>query len=148
MKKSLILYHSEHHGNTKKVALEIAKVLNADLISSHEAENFIETYNLIGFGSGIYYGKFHDTIYKIIESLLFQDGKNCFIFSTTGSKNYSMRGHSLIKEKLKEKGFTIIGEFSCLGYDTALTVKGINHGRPNREDLNKAREFAQNLIEG
>ena len=147
MKRTLIIYHSEHHGNTKKVAKEIAKTLDADLTPSSTPIKNIEKYDLIGFGSGIYYGKFHDNIYKIINSLPYQNSKLCFIFSTAGSKSYGERGHELLKRKLKEKGFKIIGEFSCLGYDTALFSEGINHGRPNDDDLQKARVFAQRLIE-
>ena len=148
MKKSLIICHSEHHYNTKKIAKEIARIINADLISSYEKIINLDKYNIIGFGSGIYYGRFHDNIYKIIESFPYQDSKPCFIFTTTGSKRYSKRGHELIKEKLKEKGFKIIGEFSCLGYDTALSSEGTNLGHPNEEDFRNAREFAEKLLRG
>jgi len=68
------------------------------------------------------------------------------VFSTTGSKTYSARGHKLIIEKLKEKGFSIVGEFSCLGYDTALSPTGINQGKPDMQDLESAREFASRLL--
>lgn len=33
--KVLIIYHSEHHGNTKKIAEAMASVLNAYLLPSH-----------------------------------------------------------------------------------------------------------------
>jgi len=46
---------------------------------------------------------------------------------------------------LKEKGFEVVGEFSCLGFDTALSSKGINIGRPNADDLKAAERFAENL---
>jgi flavodoxin len=54
-----------------------------------------------------------------------------------------------LKTALHKKGFDVIGEFGCLGFDTfALTklVGGINKGRPNQEDLQKAEDFAKDLI--
>jgi flavodoxin len=39
-------------------------------------------YDLIGFGSGIYGGKFHQTLIQFIEGLPTFAGKQAFIFST------------------------------------------------------------------
>jgi len=53
-----------------------------------------------------------------------------------------------IKEKLTKKGFDIIGEFSCRGFNTFGPFKhigGINKCRPNEKDLKKAEEFAKDL---
>ena len=55
-----------------------------------------------------------------------------------------------IKEKLSEKSFDIIGEFSCRGFDTVGPFKligGINKGRPNEKDFENARNFAKDLLE-
>jgi flavodoxin len=55
-----------------------------------------------------------------------------------------------LKEKLSEKGFRIIGEFSCRGYDTFGPFKiigGIRKDRPNKKDIEQARNFAQSLLE-
>jgi hypothetical protein len=55
-----------------------------------------------------------------------------------------------LEEKLSEKGFDIIGEFSCRGFDTYGPFKligGISKGRPNEKDLQKAGKFAQDLSE-
>jgi len=144
--KTLIIYHSEHHGNTEKIARIISTVLNAELLRPQNKDIVgIDNYDLIGFGSGIYYRKFHKDIYSIIEKLPEQEGKKSFIFSTAGNKTYSIKAHDLFKSKLKEKGFQVIGEFSCPGFDTALTPEGINKGRPNASDLKAAENFAENL---
>ena len=42
-------------------------------------------------------------------------------------------------------GFEMVGEYSCFGFDTALSPDGINRGRPNEEDIRAAREFAERL---
>jgi flavodoxin len=145
--KTLILYHSEHHGNTKKIADVIGKTLGAEPVpASVFRSGAVDEYDLIGFGSGIYYSKFHDSLYRVVEKMPKQQGKKAFLFSTTGSKTYSMRAHEAFKTLLTSKGFTVSGEFSCLGFDTALSSEGINKGKPDAFDLKAAEEFAKGLI--
>jgi flavodoxin len=146
--KTLILFHSEHHGNTKKVADVIGKSLGADIVPSVDTTlPELKEYDLAGFGSGIYYGKFHDSLYHVAEDLADQKGKKVFLFSTTGSKTYAMRAHEAFKALLVSKGFTVVGEFSCLGFDTALSAEGINKGKPDASDLKSAEKFAKGLAE-
>jgi len=145
--KTLIVYYSEHHGNTKKVARAMAEVLNAELLKTQDIDlGIISQHDLIGFGSGIYWGRHHKQLFDIIDKLPNQISKKAFIFSTSGAVNKSMSFHEHLKSKLSKKGFEIIGEFSCLGFDTAISESGINKGKPNDKDLNKAKEFALNLL--
>jgi len=54
----------------------------------------------------------------------------------------------LLREKLKAKGYLIIDEFICAGFNTNSFLKlfrGINKGRPNANDLKRAEEFARKL---
>jgi flavodoxin len=144
--KALIIYHSEHHGNTKKVADVIGQALGAKIVRSTDAGSLdIAGYDLIGFGSGVYYSKLHEILVSFVERLPEQREKKAFIFSTTGSKTYSMRAHEAFKDVLVRKGFQIIGEFSCLGFDTALSAEGINRGKPDAGDLKDAQRFAKGL---
>ena len=144
--RTLVVYHSEHHGNTEKIAKVISAALDCRLLKSDETQpHDVSETELVGFGSGIYYGKFHEKMYNLIEGLPPQEGKMAFLFSTTGSKAYSAKAHELFKQRLKEKKFEIVGEYSCLGFDTALSPDGINLGRPNEEDMKAAREFAEGL---
>jgi flavodoxin len=53
-----------------------------------------------------------------------------------------------LKDKLLKKGFDVIGEFNCLGFDTAGPLKaigGLNKNRPNEKDLKKAQDFAREI---
>ena len=53
-----------------------------------------------------------------------------------------------LEKKLRERGFKIIGKFSCLGFNTYGPFKligGISKGRPNEKDLENARIFARGL---
>ena len=57
--KTLILCTSVHHQNTEKVAKVMAEELGADLVSIGQVQpETLTAYDLIGFGSGIYYMKF------------------------------------------------------------------------------------------
>ncbi len=143
----LIIYHSEHHGNTKKIAKAMAEKINADILKAADVNlNKFEEYDIVGFGSGVYNGKLHKELSEILSKLSQQDDKKAFIFSTTGSKTYSSMAHERFRPMLEEKGFEIIGEFSCLGFDTALTKEGINKGRPNKQDIKDAEDFIVNII--
>ena len=61
--KVLIIYNSVHHGNTEKITKVIADELKTKMVkpSDEEASKW-EEYDLIGFGSGIYFGKHHESI--------------------------------------------------------------------------------------
>ena len=55
----------------------------------------------------------------------------------------------ILKDKLKARGYIIVGEFSCAGYNTNSFIKifgGLNKNRPNEEDLGRAKIFALSLI--
>ena len=79
--KTWIVYASVHHQNTEKVAKVMAEELGADLVpvSQAQPETLME-YDLIGFGSGIYGGKFHKTLLQFAESLPDYAGKRAFVF--------------------------------------------------------------------
>ena len=152
--KALIIYISVHHGNTERVAKVMANILDADLLQIKQADaSMLEQYDLIGFGSGIYVGKHHKSLLDFVDKLPMIRNKKAFIFSTSGLRKVRFI-HNLdepLKEKLQRKGFDIIGEFSCRGFDTsraAMIVGGINRGRPNAKDFKRAEDFARGLKNG
>jgi flavodoxin len=149
--KILIVYISVHHGNTEKVARTMANALAADLIQVREASAAVlEQYDLIGFGSGIYFGRHHESVLDFVDKLPVLRNKKAFIFSTSGLRKIPLV-HDFdrsLKKKLQRKGFSVIAEFSCRGLDTyraTRLVGGLNRGRPNAEDLKRAEEFARDL---
>jgi hypothetical protein len=58
--------------------------------------------------------------------------------------------HELLKQELVNKGFIIVDEFICKGFIDFSFIKyffgGLNKKRPNKNDLDKAKEFALKLI--
>jgi len=145
--KTLIICESVHHGNTKKIADVMAVVLGADVKKPAEVDvGKLGEYDLIGFGSGIYMGKFHKNMLALVDKMPKLE-KNAFIFSTSGRDDI-VKDQTGIKEKLAEKGFRIIDGFSCKGLDSVGPLRligGINKGRPDAADLEKAKAFAQKL---
>lgn len=147
--KTAIIYKSVHRGNTKKIAEAMSEALEADLFDLKDVnKDVIKEYDLIGFGSGIYYYKPHKKLRKFVEELEMVENKKAFHFSTSGDGKY----FDWLEKNLSKKGFEVIGEFHCKGY-YAYSIKGIfsrkglNKGRPNEEDFKDAKEFADSLKE-
>ena len=129
----------------------MSDVLNAGLLRVEEVDvNVLAAYDLIGFGSGIYFGRYHKSLLELIDRLPMLENKKAFIFSTSGLRKIPFI-HDFdkpLKEKLLQKGFNIVGKFSCRGFDTSQAAKiigGINRGRPDEKDLNQAENFARGL---
>lgn len=149
MLKALILCYSYHHQNTQKVASAIANVLGAEIKSPKDiSPQEVISYDFLGFGSGIYFGKHHKTLLKIADKLPVLKDKPVFIFSTSGEEGKGEKLNGKLREKLQAKGYHILGEFNCPGYDTTITAKlfgSQQEGRPNEADLAAAQTFAENI---
>ncbi len=157
--KSLIVVFSYHHNNTQKIAEVMAKVLDAQIKTPQQTNpEELQQYDLVGFGSGIDNGKHYAELLDLADKLSQVTNKKAFIFSTSGMpvvvagggrlEEYARKCHTTLREKLQSKGFTIVDEFSCAGFNTNKFLKwfgGINKGRPNAEDLKNAEEFASKL---
>jgi flavodoxin len=142
--KSLLVLYSYHHNNTEKIAKVFAKVLDAQIKTpQHIQPEKLQEYSLIGFGSGIYGAKHHKLLLDLAETLPQVPNGKAFLFSTdalTGRKKV-LKDHKELREKLQSKGYVIIDDFQCKGFNTNSFMKyfgGMNKGRPNAEDLRHA----------
>lgn len=149
---SIIILFSYHHRNTEKIAKEISKILEAEIIKPGEVEiDDLTSYDLIGFGSGIYGAKHHQKLLSLAEKLPSVSEKKSFLFSTGAMSNQKkmIEDHSELSTILMTKGYEIIDHFQCRGFNTNSFMKylgGMNKGRPNAEDLSNARSFAKDLL--
>ena len=157
--KSLLIVYSYHHNNTQKVAEVMAKVLDAETKTPQQTNpEELQKYDLVGFGSGIDTGKNYKELLDFADRLPQVTDKKAFVFSTSGMpvgisgqqrlEEYTSKCHTPLKETLQSKGYTIVDEFSCAGFNTNKFLKyfgGINKGRPNNEDLKHAEAFAEKL---
>ncbi|MCE5189591.1 MAG: flavodoxin [Eubacteriales bacterium] len=148
MKKAVLFYYSIHHGNTEKVAEEIANKLPVDLvrIPSKDPVN-LEGYDLVGFASGIYMSEFGKPVSHFAEELDGLAGKPCFTIYTCGAPAGEFSGP--FAELLKRKGVQIAGKWHCRGFDTYGPFKligGLAKGRPDKADFESAVAFVEELL--
>lgn len=146
--KILIIVKSKHNDNTMKIAEAMSEVAPATVIDLDYAKFYkLSEYDIVGFGSGIYYGKHAKELFDFIKPLC-NKNKYCFVFSTSGSKNYEKNNRALIK-LLESKNKTVLGSFGCPGLDKFFIFGlfgGMNKGRPNTEDFDAAQEFITDII--
>jgi flavodoxin len=159
-KKIVLVVYSFHHFNTLKIAKELAAVLDAEIKKPDEVHiEELKECDLIGFGSGIYSSQQHQSILDLIDSFPRITTKKSFIFSTCGVPSFAFNGghvddymvkiHKPTKNRLEGKGFKVLDEFVCVGWNTNSFLKvfgGINKGRPNRKDIERAKSFAKQII--
>ena len=147
--KSVILFHSVHHGNSKRIAEVFAKILGSEIVDIQKPFFLnIQDYDLIGLGSGIYFSKHSQHLLNCVQKWRTVTPKKAFIFSTRGAGSY-IKHHRALRNILQDKGFQIIDEFSCKGFDSVGPLKlfgGINRGRPDEKDLRRAEYFAIKLL--
>ena len=149
--KSLLILYSYHHMNTEKVAKVFARVLDAKIKTPQQVETKdLKEYDLVGFGAGIDGGKHYKPVLDFADKLPQVDNKKSFIFSTAALTKDKKRDedHSALREKLESKGYQIVDEFQCKGFNTNSFMRflgGMNRGRPNAKDLKNAEEWAQKL---
>ncbi|MDR1514845.1 MAG: flavodoxin family protein [Synergistaceae bacterium] len=146
--KTVIIYASTHHENTKKIVEAMADCISADVVDIvRNKEVNLTNYDIIGFASGVYFHTLHESIKKFINEATFDKKHKSFLVCTCGIgyRDYT-KG---VKKNLAEKGIPCIGSFQCRGYDTFGffdKIGGIAKGHPNDMDLKNARNFVDNII--
>lgn len=144
--KTAIVYASVHHGNTKKLVEAIAAqaegVTLVDAAKTKEID--LKDYDVIGFASGIYYSKFHQSVLNF-ASVNMPEYKNTFFICTYGGKP----SYDSILQAVQEKAVHILGTYGCKGYDTFGPFKligGVAKGHPTQEEVEKAVDFYQEVM--
>jgi flavodoxin len=155
----LMILAASPAGSTAKVARVIADELDARVVGPDQVDLARPgDFSLIGFGSGIFHGEHHAALLALADELPPASHAKAFLFSTCGMParfaspetlaDYSSRNHAALREKLRAKGYEIVGEFGCPGFNDNKFLKlfgGLNRGRPNATDLESARSFAKGL---
>lgn len=151
--KSLIIVYSYHHNNTYKIAQAMAEAIDAEIKTTEQAKNInLNEYDLVGFGAGIDSGMHYKELLDFaIDIHSNKPNKKSFVFSTAGvyTQKKMIKDHSKLNNILNDKGFTNLGDFSCLGFNTNVFLKyfgGLNKEHPNNNDINNAKRFASSLL--
>ncbi|MCU0876869.1 MAG: flavodoxin family protein [Pirellulaceae bacterium] len=147
--RAAVIYKSFHHGNTQRVAEVIADALGGELYSVEQAADLdASQFDLVGFGSGIYFCQHHRELRQFVAK--WPDlPRWSFVFSTAGIATLAPLWHGTLVRLLRQGGSEVIGEFTCPGFDTfgpLWLVGGLHRGRPNERDLERANQFARELL--
>ena len=145
--KSIIIYASTHHGNTRKVVEAIEKECGVDTVDSTKVrEKDLKEYDLIGFASGIFFTKFSEQVLNFARVNLPRE-KEVFFIATAG--NPMQMYFNSIAEVAKDKKCKERGRFLCKGFDTYgpfKIMRGIQKGHPDEAELKEAVAFYKGII--
>ncbi len=147
MKKTVIVYASTHHGNTRKLIEAISEKYQIDIIDAIEQKfaNLSE-YDLIGFASGIDFGKFYDAVEQFLKDNLPENKAVFFMYTCARDDKdftYTMRTEAMKRHAL------LMGEYGCRGYNTYgawKVIGGMNKHHPTKKELDGAVQFYELLI--
>ena len=146
--KTIIIFASTHHGNTRKVVEAISKEFDVELVDATKVQEWdISQYDLIGFASGIFYSKFSKQVLEFARANL-PAKKKVFLIATAGNP-MDLNFHS-IADIVREARCKEIGRFQCKGFDTYGPFKligGIAKGHPDQKDIREAVEFYKEILE-
>ena len=148
---AVILCKSVHHGSTAKIARVMAAALQAEVVQPEEFPyTSLEGGGLVGFGSGVYYGRMHEALFEWLRGLPDTNAAMCpaFVFSTSGLPFLHRFWHAPLIRELSRKGFEVLGDFHCRGHDSwgpLWLAGGINKRHPDGGDLERASQFGAGI---
>lgn len=88
MEKAVIIYASTHHGSTRKLVEAIANQYGIDQIDATKQQYAdLSQYDLIGFASGIDFGKFYDCVEQFLENNLPEKKQVFFLYTCARVSN-------------------------------------------------------------
>ena len=139
--RTMIMYRSRHHGNTRKVVEAIAAAFpedvdTVDVATLGKGEKVdLSGYHLVGVASGIYHGEIDRDLARVLQASL-RDGDFVFSLLTYGgaSKWYGKDVDGICRATRAN----FLAGHGCPGFDTWGPYKlmgGMNKGRPNDEDV-------------
>ena len=145
--KSVIITASVHRGNTRKVVDAIANEVEVDVIDATKVkEQDLSGSDLIGFASGLYGFNLHQSIINF-ASVNLPPYKKIFLLTTSAmDKDFSQS----FMQAIENKSATVVGKFSCHGYNTFGPFKlvgGTSKGHPDERDISNAIEFYKELVQ-
>lgn len=147
---SIIVCKSIAHGNTRQLADAIAEVIDARVVGPDEVDpNELAEHDLIGFGSGIYNRRYHRDLRTLVAAMPTTTTSRAFVFASSGFPDKGLtRFLQPLGPRLTDKGYDVVGTFSCRGLDTSGPLAlfgGVRGGHPDTADLAAVREFARGL---
>lgn len=150
--KTIILYASRHHGNTKKLVDAIVTAhpeidtLDVKQLGKNDYPDLSE-YHLIGVATGIYYSEIDKDMARVLSNVL-QPQDKVFGLMTYGGNN-KWYGKD-IDGICRMKQAVFMGVYGCAGFDTwgpFKLVGGVQKGHPTAEEIQGAVNFYEKIDE-
>lgn len=141
-KTRVAVFYYSRGGNTRKVAQAIAGKMGTEALDAGAVgEGYdLKKCDLLFAGSGNYGDSPGREMLRFIEGIVPAEDRYAAVFGTRGGESEAhlakMRG------ALEGKGLRFLGGWSCPGQEYGLK----NKGRPDEEDLEKARQFAEKIL--
>ena len=146
-KKIVIVYASTHHGNTYKVVKAISEQYHIEIIdATKQTIADLQKYDIIGFASGIDFGKFYPAVEDFVRENL-PSKKQVFFLYTCAMVRKGFT--TSIREIVSQKEAMILGEYGCKGYNTYgpwQIIGGMNKKHPTKEEIALAVKFVGDLL--
>lgn len=150
--RTVIVYRSKHHGNTKKLVDAIVTAhpeidtINVGALGKNEYPD-LSPYHVIIMASGIYYGNFDKDLLRVADHCLRDGDKVVGLMTYGGQAKFNGRD---LDGVCRMKFANLLCMYGCPGFDTYGPFKlvgGMNKGRPNQEDIDGAVAFYDRLVE-
>lgn len=146
--KILVYINSTHRQNTMKISEAMAEAAPLTIVDVRDASKYnVRDYDIVGFGSGIYAGKFSKKIINLIDKNL-EDLQNVFLFSTSGTGK--IKYNESLVTYLNANCKNVLGSFACKGlckWFIFALVGGIGKGHPDADDFDAAQTFIGQVME-
>lgn len=149
--KTVILYRSKHHGNTKLLVDAIAAAypdevdtIDVAALGRNEYPDLSE-YRLIGAASGIYYGGFDKDLKRVLDHALSAGDKVFGLMTYGGADKWNGRDLAAVAQVNMATVLTMHG---CRGWDTwgpYRLIGGVGKGHPDADDIQGAVDFFSRL---
>ena len=144
--RSMIIYASRHHGNTRKLAEHLAAQYDIALVDAQTVSQVdFAKYDLIGFASGMDFGKFYPPVTELAQKI--PAGKSVYALYTCAREQ--ARYGSEIEEIAAQMQCRYLGKYGCRGYNTYgpwKIIGGMNKEHPSREELEGACAFYEGIL--
>lgn len=145
--KTVIIYYSQHHGNTKKLLDAMAAadpdVALIDVTSAGEMD--LSEYDRIGIASGVYYNSFAKQVLSCAEKYLPENKPVFFVYTHGAPKVVPLKE---VRKITQAKHCPELGVYHCQGFDTFGPFKlvgGLAKGHPTKDEIVAAVRFYQEL---
>jgi len=123
-------------GNTKRLIEAVCEVVD---IKPLDITNKVESCDVLFFATALYKFTIDKAVKTFLRNLTSSNVKQIVCFSTSASNSSIVKK---VKKQIKDEDIVVLEK----NFSTPGEFLKANKGRPNEDDLNKAKEFTKELV--